>query len=202
MISFPLKTIGKLILASASPRRKSLLQELGLDFEIIEAQVEETPVAGESSLEFVLRLARDKAEDVSHSNSASWVLGADTIVVHAGEILGKPRDAKEALEVLQTLAGNNHQVHTGFCVMNGIEKISVNRVVTTEVSFYPFSRDIAAAYVATGEPLDKAGAYGIQGSGGFLVEKINGSYSNVVGLPLVEVIEELLRFKVVAARKE
>ena len=202
MISFPLKTIGKLILASASPRRKSLLQELGLDFEIIEAQVEETPVAGESSLEFVLRLARDKAEDVSRENAASWVLGADTIVVHAGEILGKPRDAKEALEVLQTLAGNNHQVHTGFCVMNGIEKISVNRVVTTEVSFYPFSRDIAAAYVATGEPLDKAGAYGIQGSGGFLVEKINGSYSNVVGLPLVEVIEELLRFKVVAARKE
>ena len=202
MISSPLKTIGKLILASASPRRKSLLQELGLDFEIIEAQVEETLVAGESSLEFVLRLARDKAEDVSRSNSASWVLGADTIVVHAGEILGKPRDAKEALEVLQTLAGNNHLVHTGFCVMNGIEKISVNRVVTTEVSFYPFSRDIAAAYIATGEPLDKAGAYGIQGSGGFLVEKINGSYSNVVGLPLVEVIEELLRFKVVAARKE
>ena len=202
MISFPLKTIGKLILASASPRRKSLLQELGLDFEIIEAQVEETPVAGESSLEFVLRLARDKAEDVSRSNSASWILGADTIVVHAGEILGKPRDAKEALEVLQTLAGNNHLVHTGFCVMNGIEKISVNRVVTTEVSFYPFSRDIAAAYVATGEPLDKAGAYGIQGSGGFLVEKINGSHSNVVGLPLVEVIEELLRFKVVAERKE
>jgi len=202
MISSPLKTIGKLILASASPRRKSLLQELGLDFEIIEAQVEETPVAGESSLEFVLRLARDKAEDVSRSNSASWVLGADTIVVHAGEVLGKPRDAKEALEVLQTLAGNNHLVHTGFCVMNGIEKISVNRVVTTEVSFYPFSRDIAAAYIATGEPLDKAGAYGIQGSGGFLVEKINGSYSNVVGLPLVEVIEELLRFKVVAARKE
>ena len=185
MISSPLKTIGKFILASASPRRKSLLQELGLDFEIIEAQVKETPFAGESSLEFVLRLARDKAEDVSRENAASWVLGADTIVVHAGEILGKPRDAKDALEVLQTLAGNNHLVHTGFCVMNGIEKISVNRVVTTEVSFYPFSRDIAAAYLATGEPLDKAGAYGIQGSGGFLVEKINGSYSNVVGLPLV-----------------
>ena len=200
MISSPLKTIGKLILASASPRRKFLLQELGLDFEIIEAQVEETPVAGESSLEFVLRLARDKAEDVSRSNSASWVLGADTVVVHAGRILGKPRDAKDALEVLQTLAGNSHLVHTGFCLMNGKEEISVNRVVTTEVCFCPFSQDIAAAYVATGEPLDKAGAYGIQGSGGFLVEKINGSYSNVVGLPLVEVIEELLRFKVVEPR--
>ena len=201
MISSPLKTTGKLILASASPRRKSLLQELGLDFEIIEAQVEETPAARESPQEFVLRAACDKAADVSRENVASWVLGADTVVVHAGRILGKPRGAKEAFGVLQNLAGNSHLVLTGFCVMNGIEKISVSRVVSTEVSFYPFSRDIAAAYVATGEPLDKAGAYGIQGSGGFLVEKINGSYSNVVGLPLVEVIEELLRFKVVEARQ-
>jgi len=197
MISSPLKTTGKLILASASPRRKSLLQELGLDFEIIEAQVEETPAAGESPQDFVLRAARDKTADVSRENGASWVLGADTVVVHAGKILGKPKDANDALEVLQTLAANSHVVHTGFCLMNGKEGISVNRVVTTEVSFSPFSRDIAAAYVATGEPLDKAGAYGIQGSGGFLVEKINGSYSNVVGLPLVEVVEELLRFKVV-----
>jgi septum formation protein len=202
MIPAPLKTIGKLILASASPRRKSLLQELGLDFEIIEAQVEEKPAAGESPQEFVLRAACDKVAAVSSENVASWVLGADTVVVHAGKILGKPRDAKEALEVLQTLAGNSHMVHTGFCLMNGKEKISVNKVVSTEVSFCPFSWDIAAAYVATGEPLDKAGAYGIQGSGGFLVEKINGSYSNVVGLPLVEVVEELLRYEVVEPRKE
>ena len=202
VIPSPLKTVGKLILASASPRRKSLMQELGLDFEIIEAQVEENPAAGESPWEFVMRAASDKAAAVSRENVGYWVLGADTVVVHGGKILGKPRDAKEALSVLQTLAGNNHQVHTGFCVMNGIEKISVSRVVSTEVSFYPFSRDIAAAYVATGEPLDKAGAYGIQGSGGFLVEKINGSYSNVVGLPLVEVIEELLRYEVVEPRKE
>ena len=200
MISFPLKTIAKLILASASPRRKSLLQELGLDFEIIESQVEETPAAGELPKDFVQRLACDKAASVSRENAASWVLGADTVVVHAGKIQGKPRDAKEALDVLQTLAGNCHLVHTGFCLKNGIEKISVNRVVTTEVSFFSFSRDIAAAYVATGEPLDKAGAYGIQGRGAFLVEKINGSYSNVVGLPLVEVVEELMRYKVVEPR--
>jgi septum formation protein len=202
VISFPLKTVAKLILASASPRRKSLLQELGLDFEIIEAQIEENPAAGESPQEFVMRAASDKAAAVSRKNVGSWVLGSDTVVVHGGKILGKPRDAKEALSVLQTLAGQKHLVHTGFCLLHGKERIAVRRVVTTEVSFYPFSRDIAAAYVATGEPLDKAGAYGIQGSGSFLVERINGSYTNVVGLPLVEVVEELLRNKVVEPRKE
>ncbi len=202
VIPFPLKTVGKLILASASPRRKSLMQELGLDFEIIEAQVEENPAAGESPQEFVMRAASDKAAAVSRKNVGFWVLGADTVVVHEGKILGKPRDAKEALSVLQTLAGQKHLVLTGFCLLHGKERVAVSRVVTTEVSFYPFSRDIAAAYVATGEPLDKAGAYGIQGSGSFLVERINGSYTNVVGLPLVEVVEELLRNKVVEPRKE
>ena len=201
MISSPLKTIGKLILASASPRRKSLLQELGLDFKIIEAQVEEKPVAGESPQDFVMRAACDKAGDVARENVASWILGADTVVVHGGRILGKPGDAEEALSVLQTLAGQKHLVHTGFCLMNGKDDVLISRVVTTEAWFYPFSRDIAAAYVATGEPLDKAGAYGIQGSGGFLVERINGSYSNVVGLPLAEVVEELLRYKVVTPRQ-
>ena len=201
MIFSPLKTIGKLILASASPRRKSLLQELGLDFKIIESQVEEKPVAGESPQDFVMRAACDKAGDVARENVASWILGADTVVVHGGRILGKPGDAEEALSVLQTLAGQKHLVHTGFCLMNGKDDVLISRVVTTEAWFYPFSRDIAAAYVATGEPLDKAGAYGIQGSGGFLVERINGSYSNVVGLPLAEVVEELLRYKVVTPRQ-
>jgi len=171
VISSPLKTIGKLILASASPRRKSLLQELGLDFEIIEAQVEEKPVAGESPQDFVMRAACDKAGDVARENVASWVLGADTVVVHGGRILGKPGDAEEALSVLQTLAGQKHLVHTGFCLMNGKDDVLISRVVTTEVWFYPFSRDIAAAYVATGESLDKAGAYGIQGSGGPLIRQ-------------------------------
>ncbi len=202
MILSPLKTVGKLILASASPRRKFLLQDLGLDFEVIEAQVEEKPAAGESPQEFVLRAACDKAGEISRTNFECWVLGADTIVVHGTRILGKPADAEEALEILQTLAGRSHLVYTGFCLMNEKEKISVNRVVTTEVCFYPFSQDVAAAYVATGEPLDKAGAYGIQGGGGFLVEKVIGSYTNVVGLPLFEVVEELLRYRVVEPRKE
>jgi septum formation protein len=200
VIPSPLKTAAKFILASASPRRKSLLQELGLDFEIKEAGIDECPAAGESPQVFVKRAASDKAGYISRANPGYWVLGADTIVVHDNRILGKPGDAAEALEVLQTLSGREHLVHTGFCLMHEKEKITVSSVVTTEVSFSPFSRDIAAAYVATGEPLDKAGAYGIQGRGSFLVERINGSYTNVVGLPLVEVIEELLRYKVVEPR--
>jgi septum formation protein len=199
--SFAFKTVGSLILASASPRRKSLLQQLGFDFEIKEAGIEEYPAAEESPREFVKRAASDKAGYVSLINPGYWVLGADTIVVHDNRILGKPADSAAALEVLQTLSGRQHLVHTGFCLMHGDERITVSRVVTTEVTFSAFSRDIAAAYVATGEPLDKAGAYGIQGSGCFLVEKINGSYTNVVGLPLVEVVAELLRNRVIEPRK-
>ena len=173
------------------------MRDLGLEFEIIEAQVEETPFAGERAEDFVLRAACDKAGAVSCVNAASWVLGADTVVVHGGRILGKPGDAGDALSMLLTLAGNKHLVHTGFCLENLAEQVSVSRLVTTEVYFSSFSKEIAAAYVATGEPLDKAGAYGIQGCGGFLVEKINGSYSNVVGLPLAEVIRELLRYNII-----
>jgi len=199
--SRPLTTTAQLILASASPRRKTLLNDLGLEFKIIEAQVEEKPFPGEDPEDFALRAASDKAGAVSRENIASWVLGADTVVVHAGRILGKPVDAKDALAVLLTLAGQKHLVHTGFCLENAKEKVSVSRLVTTEVYFAPYTKEIAAAYVSSGEPMDKAGAYGIQGCGGFLVEKIKGSYSNVVGLPLVEVIQELLRYKVVAPRQ-
>lgn len=198
MISRLLTTTGKLILASGSPRRKTLLQDLGLEFEVIAAQVEEKPRAGEKPEDFVLRAGSDKAGAVSGDNPASWVLGADTVVVHGGRILGKPGDAEEALSVLLVLSGQKHLVHTGFCLANVKKQVSVSRLVTTEVYFSSFSEEIAAAYVASREPLDKAGAYGIQGAGGALVEKIDGSYSNVVGLPLVEVIQEMLRYKLVA----
>jgi septum formation protein len=198
VISRLLTTTGKLILASGSPRRKTLLQDLGLEFEVIAAQVEEKPRAGEKPEDFVLRAGSDKAGAVSCGNPASWVLGADTVVVHGGRILGKPGNAEEALSVLLVLSGQKHLVHTGFCLAHVKKQVSVSRLVTTEVYFSSFSEEIAAAYVASREPLDKAGAYGIQGAGGVLVEKINGSYSNVVGLPLVEVIQEMLRYKLVA----
>jgi len=197
----PFKTTGRLILASASPRRKALLQELGIDFEVMESQVEEKPLPGETPLEFVLRAACDKAGAVSAGNTEAWVLGADTVVICDDLILGKPRDTAQAAMILLTLSGRSHLVHTGFCLQNGKEGVSVSRVVTTEVLFSPFSKEIVAAYVATGEPLDKAGAYGIQGCGGFLVEKIKGSYSNVVGLPLAEVVEELIRHRVITPGK-
>jgi septum formation protein len=191
------KTTGRLILASASPRRKTLLQDLGLEFKIIEAQIEEKPRVGETPENFVLRAGCEKAGAVSRGNPTSWVLGADTVVVYGGRILGKPSNAEKALSVLLTLSGQKHLVLTGFCLKNAAKKISISRLVTTEVYFFPFTKDIAAAYVFSGEPLDKAGAYGIQGVGGALVEKINGSYSNVVGLPLAEVIQEMLRYRVV-----
>ena len=193
----PLKTREKLILASASPRRRDLLAGLGLEFEIIEAAIEERPEPGEKAAEFALRAASDKAAAVSRRHGDAWVLGADTVVVHEGRLLGKPLDSSEALAFLRRLSGCSHFVHTGFCLLLREKNISVRRLVTTEVHFTPFDEAVAAAYVASGEPLDKAGAYGIQGIGSFLVERIEGSCSNVIGLPLAEVVEELLRHGVV-----
>ncbi len=193
-------TQKRLILASASPRRKEMLANLGLDFEVRVAEVDEVPLYGESPKEFVLRAAIEKASDITAKHPDAWVLGADTIVVCQGEILGKPKDASEAQRMLMRLAGQMHKVLTGFCLKREQENISVNRVIATEVYFSAFTEAIAAAYVATGEPLDKAGAYGIQGRGGVLVEKIDGSYSNVVGLPLTETVEEMLRYKVIQPR--
>ena len=193
-------TNKKLILASASPRRKEMLAKLGLDFEVQAAEVDEIPLYGESPEEFVQRAAAEKASEVSRSQPDAWVLGADTIVVHEGAILGKPMDTSDALGTLMRLSGQMHTVLTGFCLKREQENISVSRVIGTEVYFSAFTEAIATAYVGTGEPLDKAGAYGIQGSGGCLVEKINGSYSNVVGLPLAKTIDELLRYEIIQPR--
>ena len=194
------RTNVRLILASASPRRKEMLAKLGLDFEVLTAEVDELPLYGESPQDFVLRAAIEKAADIAGHHPDAWVLGADTIVVHRGEILGKPTDAGDALKLLMRLSGQMHKVLTGFCLKRQQENISVSRAIATDVYFSAFTEATAAAYVATGEPLDKAGAYGIQGCGGVLVEKINGSYSNVVGLPLAETIEEMLRHQVIEPR--
>jgi septum formation protein len=198
VISKTLFTTNKrLILASASPRRKKMLTKLGLEFEVLAAEVDEVVQPGEQPEEFVQRVAIEKVINIAGNHPDAWVLGADTIVVHEGEILGKPRDEKDALKVLMRLSGQMHRVYTGFCLRREQDNLSVSRVISTEVCFLAFSQEIAKAYVATGEPLDKAGAYGIQGGGGVLVEKINGSYSNVVGLPLAETIEELLHYEVI-----
>ncbi len=185
--------VGQLILASASPRRQMFLKDFGLDFMVKPASIDERNLPGESPEEFVLRMAKEKAEIISLQHPTACVLAADTIVVLAREILGKPVDATDAQAMLNKMAGRSHEVLTGFCICRRDSRsFFVCQAVKTKVFFKPLSAELVAAYVSTGEPLDKAGSYGLQGCGGFLVEKIDGSYSNVIGLPLAEVMEELL----------
>jgi septum formation protein len=187
----------QIILASGSPRRRLFLEGLGLDFAVEIADVDETVRPGETPAVFVRRLAQAKAAAVAAAHPEAWVIGADTVVVLAGAILGKPADPADALAMLTRLAGRTHEVWTGFAVIRG-SAVAVIREVRTEVTFVGAVEAVLAAYVATGEPLDKAGAYGIQGPGGVLVERIDGSYSNVVGLPMAELVAELLNLGAIA----
>jgi septum formation protein len=167
-----------LVLASGSPRRRELLTQLGVTFDVVPAAVDETPLPGESPRDLVRRLAVAKAAAVD----GEPVLAADTIVEVDGEILGKPADATDARRMLRRLSARSHHVHTGVAVRHG-ERVEVE-VVTTVVRFVPLTESAVDWYLATGEPFDKAGAYAIQGAGGVFVEAIRGSVSNVVGLPL------------------
>ncbi|PID76989.1 MAG: hypothetical protein CSB24_03795 [Deltaproteobacteria bacterium] len=193
-------TLQPLILASGSPRRKEFLKEAGLDFTIKTANVNEAVRDGESAPAYVERMAGDKGMAVCLQESARWVLAADTIVVRDEQIMGKPRHEQEACEMLLALSGRSHLVMTAFFVGNLSKNIKTLKTVTTEVVFSSFSPQTALAYVKTGEPADKAGAYGIQGKGTILVERINGSYANVVGLPMTELIEVLLKYKIIDFR--
>jgi septum formation protein len=180
-----------LILASASPRRKELLQLAGIPLEVIPSQADERFLQGESPEEHVRRVARAKAMDVGRQRPGRWVLGADTVVAIDGKILGKPGDPREAEEMLRNLSQREHRVLTGFCVLR---YPSLERREDTVISRVKF-KDLSAAeirwYISTGEPFDKAGAYAIQGRAAFMVKEVHGSYTNVVGLPLCEVVEAL-----------
>lgn len=180
-------TEKKLVLASGSPRRRDFLRQLNLKFATQTCDIDETPHVGESPEKYVCRLAVDKAKTVGCSVPQAWVLGADTIVCVDNMLLGKPRNKEHALETLLRLSGKKHKVVTAFCLYSQGNGVSEVEPVTTFVTFRSFTEEIALSYIATGEPMDKAGCYGIQGVGGVLVEKIEGSYSSVVGLPLVEV---------------
>ncbi|MBM6755272.1 septum formation protein Maf [Collinsella tanakaei] len=190
-----------MILASQSPRRIELMREAGYDFRVIPADIDETPRDGEGPIELVGRLARAKALAVAnqHGEAGELVVAADTIVAHDDEVLGKPRDAADARRMLRELSGRTHQVATGVCLAIAGEDAAraVSFVDVTDVTFYPLADAKIDAYVASGEPLDKAGAYGIQGVGGrMLVKKIDGDFYTVVGLPIARVaraIEELER---------
>lgn len=186
----------EIILASGSPRRQRFLEELGLDFTVAVADIAEDLQAGELPVAFVDRLAREKAAAIAVDHPGGWVIGADTVVVVGDEILGKPADPADALAMLTRLAGRSHEVWTGFAIIKD-KAVVVTRAVRTVVTFASASADVLAAYVASGEPLDKAGGYGIQGRGGLLVERIDGSYSNVVGLPMAELVEELLKLEAI-----
>lgn len=191
------QTLAPLILASGSPRRRKFLTDLGLDFTLAAADLDETIQPGELPGELVCRLAQDKATAVATDNPGAWVIGADTVVVLGREILGKPTDSAEALVMLKRLSGRTHEVWTGVSILRWQERSCRTFAVCTEVSFAEVAESVLAAYVATGEPLDKAGAYGIQGQGVFLVSAITGSYSNVVGLPLPELLGQLLDLEII-----
>jgi len=185
----------KLVLASKSPRRSELLAQLGYEFECIAADIDESVLAGESPGDYVARLSREKAAAIADTMPKtiadnSLVLGSDTAVVVDNEILGKPIDFADCQRMLSMLSGRSHQVITGVAVAHGQEVRS--ELVVTEVSFKPLSEQEIACYWQTGEPQDKAGAYGIQGIGGQFVTGIRGSYSAVVGLPLYETAQILL----------
>lgn len=174
-----------LILASGSPRRRELLTQAGYEFSVHPAEIDEAVRAGEAPMAYVTRLAREKAEAVFSQRAGAAglaVLGADTSVVVDGEILGKPRDADDAARMLRMLGGRTHEVITGVCVVTA-ERVEVAAEVTM-VEFLPLSESDIAAYVATGEPMDKAGAYGIQGRAARWIPRIQGCYFNVVGLPV------------------
>ena len=181
---------GRLVLASGSPRRRELLASLGLTFVVDAADIDETELAGEDPLSYVVRLARTKAEHVAARHEpGTIVIGADTTVELDGTILGKPSDPVHAASMLASLSGRTHCVHTGMAVVvAGVPDPWVG-VCTTDVTFRAFDATAIERYVATGEPLDKAGAYAIQGLGGSLVARVSGNVQNVVGLPLADLLE-------------
>ncbi len=173
----------RIILASASPRRRELIENLKIDFEVKTADCEEITVPGERPEDTVKRLSLTKARCVAElEGDDAVVIGADTVVAIDGKILGKPADENEAAEMLRLLSGRTHRVYTGLAVV-GRGK-TVNEYVETEVKFYDLTDSQIKRYIATGEPMDKAGAYGIQKYGSLLVEEIRGDYFNVVGLPV------------------
>lgn len=181
-----------LILASSSPRRRELLTEAGIVFTVQPADIDETHRPGESPIAFTQRLAREKAEAIFAKNSSATVLGADTIVVCDQEILGKPADEKDAARMLSLLSGRDHQVITGVALvsLSGTQ----TQAETTIVTMRNISQEEIEKYIATGEPMDKAGAYAIQGAAAAFIPSIQGDYSNVVGLPIKLVQQMLSRF--------
>ncbi len=186
----------EIILASASPRRAELLKRIGIAFRVVPSDVDEALEGDLDARSLALKLACRKAMAVAARYPGALVLAADTVVCCEGEILGKPEDHRDAARMLQLLSGRTHEVSTGVVLRREITGHHREEVVTTRVTFRRLSREEILGYIATGEPFDKAGGYGIQGYGALLVEGIEGCYSNVVGLPLARLGEMLREFGV------
>ena len=187
-----------LILASQSPRRRDLLKQAGLRFTVIPSSFDENSIKPSSANVFVRLLAEGKAGGISAQYPDSWVIAADTIVYIEDTILGKPGSKMDAREMLQKLSGKTHQVLTGYCICCHSSRRTYSDVVSTDVLFKKLTATEIDWYIDSGEPFDKAGGYAIQGIGTFLVRRINGSYTNVVGLPVCEVMDFLIREKIIA----
>ena len=182
-----------LILASGSPRRKELLSQIGLIFSIVPSQADEVPCKDAMPDAYVQRLSKEKAFLVAQEYPGSFVLGADTIVVLDNKILEKPATPAESRTMLRMLSAQTHEVYTGFSLLCLDKNIEETNIITTQVTFKTLTLDEISWYSSTIEPYDKAGGYALQGIGGFFVEKICGSYTNVIGLPLTEVMAVLIK---------
>ena len=178
----------ELVLASASPRRRQLLSGAGFSLSVWPADIDETPKTAEKPGEFACRMAVEKCHAVARQGVGSWTVAGDTVVALGERVVGKPADPSEAVEMLRALSGKTHQVISGWCV-NGPNGLSRSGINVAQVRFRSLTNDEIDAYVATGEPMDKAGAYGIQGQGGTLVSSYEGDFSSIIGLPLADVIE-------------
>ncbi|MBA2707830.1 MAG: septum formation inhibitor Maf [Gemmatimonadaceae bacterium] len=179
-------TLPRVVLASSSPRRRDLLNLIGIGHDVRPADLDETYMVGEEPKAHAERLARAKAEAIAAAEPESLVIGADTVVVIDGAVLGKPRDAAEALRMLSMLEGRTHSVLTGIAAV--WQGTLVSRIVSVDVTFKPLTGEELSSYIATGEPMDKAGAYGIQGYGATIVSRIEGDYFAVMGLSLVALV--------------
>lgn len=190
-------TDDNLVLASASPRRKELFSKLGVPFEVVTSDVEETVVKADTMQEYVREVALLKTRDVAKKVKGKTIIGADTVVVFQNSLLHKPKTKEEAVSHLQKLSNNRHSVMTAVAIIkpDGKEEIFVEETI---VVFKKLSLNLIKAYVETGDPFDKAGGYGIQTDGALFVERIEGDYNNVVGLPLASVFEKLVELKIIS----
>lgn len=186
----------KIVLASASPRRKQIFALTGLKFEIDPSEYEEDLSLNLPPKELVIQMSQGKAKQVAKHHQNAIVIGADTVIVYQGEIIGKPQTQSRAKQILSKLSGQSHSVITGFTIIDTANNQTVAQAIETRVTFKQLSPEEIISYVESGEPLDKAGAYAIQGLGAVLIERIEGDYYNVVGLPLCALVNQLKKLDI------